>query len=72
MILRTLYDIGDIVWFMKNNKVQSAPIGRISYSTDGRFYSLSYQLKGYMETLHPDNFQEGELFKTKKDLLESL
>lgn len=72
MTIRTLYSIGEVVWFMKNNKIHSAPVGRILYSTNGKIYSLSYQLKEYMETLHPDNFQENELFKTKEELLKSL
>nr|DAG98247.1 MAG TPA: hypothetical protein [Crassvirales sp.] len=72
MVIKTRYNIGEIVWFMRGNKVLSAPIGRIEYSTNGKFYSLSYQLKGYMECLHPDNFQEHQLFQTKKELIDSL
>lgn len=72
MVIKTRYSIGDIVWFLRSNKVLSAPIGRIEYSTDGKFYSLSYQLKGYMETLHPDSFQEHQLFQTKEELINSL
>lgn len=72
MVIKTKYNIGDEVWFMRNNKVLSAPIGRVEYSTDGKFYSLSYQLRGYMEGLHPDNFQEHQLFQTKEKLIDSL
>jgi len=72
MVIKIRYNIGDVVWFMKNNKVLSAPIGGVEYSTDGKYYSLSYQLKGYMEGLHPDRFQECQLFQTKKELIDSL
>lgn len=72
MIIRTLYNIGEVVWFIRNNKVCNAPIVKIHYSTDGKFYSLSYQLEGYCESLHPHNFQENELFKSKEELIKSL
>jgi hypothetical protein len=72
MTIKTKYNIGDVVWFMKNNKALSAPVGKVEYSTDGKFYSLSYQLKGYMEGLHPDIFQECQLFETKEELIDSL
>lgn len=68
MVVRTKYNIGDMVFFISNNRVMNLKVTGVGISVEDAggepdiFYHLHYDEK------RPEN----KLFRTKKELLESL
>ena len=67
VLVKTKYSIGDMVWYISNNRVQALDVTgvRINIESTGECnveYILHYEW----------NQPEDKLFKSKKELLESL
>ncbi len=68
MVVKTKYDYGDTVFFISNNRVMNLKVTGVGISVDDAsgepeiFYHLHYDSK----------MPENKLFRTKKELLESL
>ena len=68
MEVKTKYSIGDMVFFISNNRVMNLKVTGVGISVDDAsgepeiFYHLHYDSK----------MPENKLFRTKKELLESL
>ena len=68
MEVKTKYNIGDMVFFISNNRVMNLKVTGVGISVDDAsgepeiFYHLHYDSK----------MPENKLFRTKKELLESL
>lgn len=68
MEVKTKYDIGDVVFFMSNNRVEKLKITGVGISVEDAggdpeiFYHLQYDTEK----------AENKLFRSKKELLESL
>lgn len=70
MKIETEYSIGDAAFVMYNNKAVPILIMGVHYSLDryaGEYYSANISTGNGLE-----RFKEKEVFKTKKELLESL
>ena len=73
MEYNTVYNIGDEVWFMHDNKPCSGKISQVCYSkyispTDHKFcVSERYRVRNV-----PELFTEESFFESKEDLLDSL
>lgn len=65
MTISTKYDIGDMVWFMYNNKCQSKKVENIKI--DVYYMYIQYILDGNDIWL-----SEKHLYSTKEELLKSL
>lgn len=82
MTIETKYNIGDVVWFMNNNKVCNTHINGIRVDCDPEnsgfaYYSLEAKplIKQVKYTLgygHDGFHNESELFPSKEELLKSL
>ncbi len=71
MTIETKYNIGDTVWFMKNNKLTQGKITVITVeSVIGNSILISHGLNNGDTTRPP--YSENELFPTKQDLINSL
>ena len=72
MTFDTRFKLGDLVYYMKYNKICTGHISeiRISYK-EPNWYSESYYMKEDTG-LNPPFYSRNELFKTKEDLLKSL
>lgn len=71
MIIETKYNIGDEVWFIWENKAQSAKIVDIWNITIKPEHLVTYQLD-MMWRDAPLLFKEFALYPTKEELLKSL
>ena len=71
MTIETKYNIGDEVWFIWENKVQSAKIDSLWGITGNPEKSVIYQLNMKWNEA-PLLFKEYGLFPTKEELLKSL
>lgn len=72
MTFDTRFKLGDLVYYMKYNKICTGHISeiRVSYK-EPNWYSESYYMKEDTG-LNPPSYSINELFKTKEDLLKSL
>lgn len=61
--MKTKFDIGDTVWFIRDNKPQS---GEIAYITINAHKEIMYNVQRF------HNLKEDEIFKTGKAAIESL
>ena len=67
MEVKTKFNVGDMVWYIYNNKVSHLDVTAVSISV----YSDSDPIIKY--TLHYDyELDESKLFTTKEELLKSL
>jgi hypothetical protein len=73
MTIETRYNIGDRVWFMHDNKVESEIIIKINaviekdMNRTGVYKSIAYSLFNYCRY-----YTEDKLFPTKEELIKSL
>lgn len=67
MEIKTKFNIGDKVWTIYNDKVQTITINKIKIEC-----SSSQPIITYMQDYVSDYFDEKKLFKTKEELLKSL
>lgn len=67
--IETKYDIGEKVWFMRENAATSGNIDSIRTYRNGykQYDSNAYGFKGITE-----NYLERDLFRSKEELLNSL
>lgn len=72
MTFDTRFKLGDLVYYMKSNRICTGHISemRIRYR-EPNWYSESYYMKEDTG-LNPPFYSRNELFKTKEDLLKSL
>ena len=70
MTIETKYNIGDKVFLLIRNKVESYPIGDIRIDVSGMRTNTSYRLR--TQAGHTEYYSENELFPTKEELLKSL
>jgi hypothetical protein len=68
MVVKSRFKIGDMVWFVSDNKVHHLKISGVEMSVDSREGTkVNYTF------LHNDKeLEESKVFSTKKELLESL
>ncbi len=66
MEVNTKFNIGDQVWLVESNKVVMRLVTGVVIALDGDTLVVNYSTWG------EDNKPEALLFKTKKELLESL
>lgn len=73
MKIETKYNLGDEVWFMRYDRIQSGHICEVlvRYTTPN-WYSEVYKVKEWNSGLNSPTFTTHELFKTKQELIESL
>jgi hypothetical protein len=75
MTIETKFDIGDVCYFMYDNKVKDSTIVKINFTKEKLLSSfnmekLTYNVAlGYVSNI---DFEEDKLFPTKEDLLKSL
>ena len=68
VLVKTQYSIGDKVWYISNNRVQSLKITGVRVCVEpGEECKVEYILH-----FNSSWIKEGRLFKSKKELLESL
>ena len=76
MKIETKYDIGQIVWFIADNKICSGKIisvdVSISLSQDSGYYSDATQTTRYLIPGYVGLINENFLFETKEDLINHL
>jgi len=68
LLVKTKYKIGDKVWYISDNKVMSLDITGVSASVE----STGEKKVEYIIHFDSSWVDEGKLFKSKKELLESL
>ena len=66
MRAETKYDIGDVVWYISNNKVRSRKITGVGITVDNNIITVTYTLQG------DDKVEESGLFKSKEDVINAL
>lgn len=73
MKIETKFSLGDEVWFMRYDKINSGHICEISvrYSSSD-WYSESYKIRELSSQLSPPSFSKQDVFRTKQELIESL
>lgn len=72
MTFDTKFKLGDLVYYMKYNKVCSGHIAGICIRYTGpNWCSESYYMKEDTG-MNPPSYSRGDLFRTKEDLLKSL
>lgn len=75
MTIETKFDIGDVCYFMYDNKVKDSTIVKINFTKEEltatfNMEKLTYNVElGYVSNI---DFEEDKLFPTKEDLLKSL
>ena len=68
VLVKTKYNIGDKVWFISNNRVQSLDVTGVGICSE-----LEAECKvEYILHFNSSWVNENKLFKSKKELLESL
>ena len=71
MTIETKFSVGDIAFFMEDNKVIESKIAEIRIEIDSNFYlhyhKILYRFKG-----NGSFVKEDKIFISKKDLIESL
>lgn len=80
MRIEPKYNLGDIVYFLRNNAVNEAIVGKINIFIDERNIEYWVALKGKAgwvgATLefpeYPEYLKEKDIFKTKEELIASL
>lgn len=84
MTIKTNFDLNDIVYLLKNEKIHAVEIVKINvqlgnsiervdttnYRSDTPIQYVSYRVR--YESGGEENFPENRLFATKKDLINSL
>ncbi len=68
VLVKTKYNIGDKVWYLSNNRVQSLDITGVNVCVE----SKKECKVEYILHFNSSWVNEGKLFKSKKELLESL
>ena len=69
MTINTKYNIGDIIYFLYENKVINDEIDAIFYSLyKDNSGGLKYRLKNFYKGNHLE-FKENEIFSTKEELI---
>ena len=68
ILVKTKYNIGDKVWFISDNKVKSLDVTGVSICVE----SAEGAKVQYILHFNTSWIDEGKLFKTKQELLESL
>ncbi len=72
MTFDTRFKLGDLVYYMKYNKIYTGHISEIHISyKEPNWYSESYYIKEDTG-LNPPFYSRNDLFKTKEELLKSL
>jgi len=71
MIIDTKRNIGDVVYYMKNNKVETSKItGVFTYNTNKPAYDrVEYSLSNENDK---DRFEETKFYSSKEELLKTL
>ena len=76
MTIETKYNIGDILWFMHDNKPKTMKVWDINIEIktkfDGQYEYGSYVRIFYYDFGNHNKIEESELFPTKEELLKSL
>ena len=74
MKIETKHDIGDVVWFIQNNRVFSSPVYQIDITASVLTgdWNKDKMIADYFVANGKLKLNEGKMFKTKKELLESL
>lgn len=73
MTIETKYNIGDKVWFMHNNSVNSAIIIKIDFIIERSMNDTSiHQHAWYSLYNYHSPYSEQSIFSTKEELLKSL
>lgn len=76
MTITTKYNIGDEVWFLKDNKIQKSKITKIApYFSFSEKRGISWELDVKLDAFFGNTYlskYEDELFATKEELINSL
>jgi hypothetical protein len=75
MTINTKFNVGDFVYFIRNNQVITSKAGSISVLTGG--HSSTTEIKYHIIfnlglSTYTESIKESELFATKQELLNSL
>lgn len=66
MRAETKYNVGDIVWYIYNNKVRSRKITGVGITVNDNIITVTYTLQG------DDKVEESGLFKSREDVINAL
>lgn len=71
MVIETKYDIGDELFYMKDNKIHHSYVWEIGYKETMIGAGVRVKTIIYNMNTHGD-YKEEQLFKTKEELIKSL
>ena len=79
MEVKTKYSIGDIVWYMEDNRIHKGKVSKINNIITsavtaklGWYQKTTYNLFNYFSFKPKHEYQEYELYPTKEELIKSL
>jgi len=72
MKVNNKFKIGDVVYFMNNNRITRGKIAYIRILASASFINIEYELASYGSACGGGTYSEVRLYKTREDLIKIL